>query len=213
MSKDIDWAALVGRQAILGAMPATLQASARPEAFAKGATLFRQGARPTAMFCILAGEVRLVRHGSDGREIVLQRCREGFTAEASLDSPGYHCDALAGSDGALLRFPIAAFRATLVNDALFNRRWLTHLAGEVRRLRMQCERLSLRSADARVIHCIETEGSGGRLVLTQSRKAWAAELGLTHEALYRTLAALAGSGVLSIEGDALALRPGRASSK
>lgn len=83
---------------------------------------------------------------------------------------------------------------------------MAHLAGEVRRLRAQCERLSLKGASARVLHCIETEGNRGRLHLTQSRKAWAAELGLSHEALYRALAKLAAEGVLAVKGGLLTLR-------
>jgi hypothetical protein len=64
-------------------------------------------------------------------------------------------------------------------------------------LRSQCERLSLNSAAERIEHYIESEGKDGRLVLKRTRKAWAAELGLTHEALYRALAALQRSGRLS----------------
>ena len=36
----------------------------------------------------------------------------------------------------------------------------------------------------------EAEGVNGVLTLTHSRKAWASELGLSHEVVYRTLKAL-----------------------
>lgn len=48
--------------------------------------------------------------------------------------------------------------------------------------------------------------SCGVLDLQQSRKSWALELGLTHEALYRALAKMGNEGVLSIAGSRLALR-------
>jgi hypothetical protein len=59
--------------------------------------------------------------------------------------------------------------------------------------RSQCERLALNSAADRIEHYIESEGRDGRLELKRTRKAWAAELGLTHEALKRFHEAVAPS--------------------
>jgi hypothetical protein len=64
-------------------------------------------------------------------------------------------------------------------------------------MRSQCERLALRGATDRIQHYIESEGDKGRLELSQTRKAWAAELGLTHQALYRALAGMQRSGRIS----------------
>jgi len=155
-----------------------------------GETVFRLGSAPRRMLWVVDGEIRLVRHSRGGTEIVLQRAYAGFVAEASLDSTRYHCDAVAASDSRLLGFPIQPFRDALRRDAKFRAFWMTRLARDVRSLRAQCERLSLRSATDRVEHYIEAEGDNGRLELRRTKKAWAAELGLTHEALYRTLASL-----------------------
>jgi CRP-like cAMP-binding protein len=117
---------------------------------------------------------------------------------------------VAAADGRLLAFPVRAFREALEGDAAFRDAWMAQLAREVRKLRARCERLSLHGAEARILHAIESEGTAGTLVLAQSRKAWAAELGLTHEALYRTLARLQAAGTLAVDGGRLTLRqPGR----
>ncbi|MDZ7802727.1 hypothetical protein [Thiohalophilus sp.] len=50
---------------------------------------------------------------------------------------------------------------------------------------------------------MESEGVDGVVILEQSRKAWAAELGLSHEALYRTLRRMQDSGMLWQEGQRL----------
>jgi CRP/FNR family transcriptional regulator, dissimilatory nitrate respiration regulator len=73
------------------------------------------------------------------------------------------------------------------------------LLRELRHVRAQNERLSLKTAEERIIHAIEVEGNDGVLTLTQSRKNWAAELGLTHEALYRTLARMVKERRLKVE--------------
>ena len=82
---------------------------------------------------------------------------------------------------------------------------MDQLAREVRKLRAQCERLSLHGAAERIMHYIETEGIEGALELSQSRKAWAAELGLTHEVLYRTLSRLQAEGELEINDRRIAV--------
>lgn len=186
-------------------LPAPLLAAARTLSAPARSVLFRAGEQPRFVYFVLAGELRLVRHARNGREVILQRVRHGYLAEASLDAQRYHCDGIAAEPSRLLRFPRAAFLAQLDADPRFRRAWLRHLAGELRRLRARCERLSLRGARERIVHYIESEG-GGALDLRQSRKSWALELGLTHEALYRAISKMKNEGVLSAEGAPLELR-------
>lgn len=199
-----DWRTLARRSPVLAALPQAARIAARQRDLAPGRTLFRRGDRPRAMYFVLRGEVRLVRRSVAGREIVLQRARNGPLAEASLDQPSYHCDAVGEAASALLAVPIAAFRDALA-DAGFRGAWTSHLARELRRTRAQCERLGLRRAQDRILHYLESEGDDGRLQLTQTKKAWAVELGLTHEALYRALRTLARSGLVTVGKNRIAL--------
>jgi CRP-like cAMP-binding protein len=184
----------------IAALPALLRGQAAALAAPAGKVVFRLGERPRHMFFVVEGEVRLQRMSKGGAEIVLQRARSGFLAEASLESARYHCDAVATRPSRLLALPIGPFRAALRDDEAFRAFWMARLAREVRLLRSQCERLSLRRAADRIEHYIEAEGEDGRLELPRSRKAWAAELGLTHEALYRALAGMQRSGRLVTSG-------------
>lgn len=190
----------------LGSVPPALMALAGRSAVEAGDVLFRIGDAPRDLLYVTAGEIQLVRRGRDGKAIVLQRSRGGFVAEASIDSPAYHCDAVASTAAEVIFFPIVDFRAALDADSRFHRAWSNNLARVVRTLRAQCERLSLKSVAERVIHYLESEGEDGSIVLTQSRKAWATEMGLTHEALYRTLRRLETEGVIETSGNRVALR-------
>ena len=147
--------------------------------------------------------IRLARNGS---EVILQRSRGGFLAEASLEARSYHCDAITTKPTTILMLPVAAFRAALEEDPIFRSAWQSQLTKEIRKLRAQCERLSLNSAADRISHYIESEGADGILTLNQSRKSWAAELGLSHEALYRTLRRMQSEGVLDVDGVRLATK-------
>ena len=194
---DEEWVVLIEAHPELAALPADLRRHADHIVAAAGVPVFRLGERPARILWVLEGEVRLVRRSRNGAEIVLQRAYSGFVAEASVESHRYHCDAVAVVDSQLLAFPIGPFRQALRHDTEFQTFWMTRLAREVRLLRSQCERLALRSAADRIEHYIESEGSNGRLELSRTRKAWATELGLTHEALYRALASLRRSGRIS----------------
>jgi CRP/FNR family transcriptional regulator, dissimilatory nitrate respiration regulator len=183
-------------------MPLALRASAEHVAAAGGQVLFRAGTRPRRIFWVLHGEIRLLRRSRSGAEIVLQRAASGFVAEASLNSPVYHCDAVAAVSSKLLAFPVDRFRQALADDEKFREFWMRRLAREVHALRSQSERLALRSAAERIEHYIASEGHNGRLELARTRKAWAAELGLTHEALYRALASMQRAGsITAVERD------------
>lgn len=199
--RHLDWQALITIQPALSRIPPRLRMQAEHRAIEAGETLGRIGDRVQSLFAVISGEVRLIRRSPDGTEVILQRSRGGFLAEASLDSTNYHCDVVVSESGTMLSFPIQAFRTALDESADFRGAWMNQLACEIRKLRAQCERLSLHGAAQRILHYIESEGISGGLALNQSRKAWAAELGLSHEALYRTLSRLQADGVLSISGE------------
>ncbi|MFC5302312.1 Crp/Fnr family transcriptional regulator [Azospira restricta] len=178
-------------------LPPALAALARTQPFARGETLFRRGQRPTRMLFVAAGEVHLLRHGLHGQPVVFQRSGAGsFLAEPSIDSARYHCDALAVRAGRACVFPLADFRGALDADPDFAARWRLFLAREIRRLRARAERLAMRSVRERLVHYIECEGEDGTLAWPGELKPLAAELGVTHEALYRALARLAADGLL-----------------
>jgi len=202
---DPDWDEIWAKHPALRDLPASLRETAHRQDFATDELLYRRGQPPEAMLCVLEGEIRLVRSARAGTQVLLQRSRGGFIAEASMDAAAYHCDIVAAEDGHLLAFPLAAFRTALERSLAFNAAWIARLSRELRRQRARSERLSLNSAAERILHFIEAEGEGGAIRLTESRKAWAAELGLSHEALYRALARLQRDGTLVISGPRIAL--------
>jgi CRP-like cAMP-binding protein len=177
-------------------LPAELHALCALVQAGKGEILFAAGRKPAFMFFVVRGEVTLERLGLNGESVIMQRTRHGFVGEASLHSPRYHCDAKAVADSVLTRIPIRELRLAMEHDSVFALRWICMLNREVKRLRMQCERLSLNGVQHRLIHLIETEGAHGKYPLGSGLKSVAKELGVTHEALYRCVAALEKNGVL-----------------
>jgi CRP-like cAMP-binding protein len=171
----------------------------------RGSLLFENGRRPGHMHFVSDGEAVLQRTGEDGEVVVLQRTRRGFVAEASLQSDRYHCDAVVVADANVTCIPRQALLAALRSDAEFALRWIGMLNKDVRRLRQQCERLSLNTVEARLLHLIRTEGDASGLPIDAGLKTLAPEIGVTHEALYRCVAALERRGMLLREEGRLRL--------
>ena len=179
-----------------GLLPITLRPLCTQSHCVKGDLLFERGKKPERMFYVASGEVILQRPGLHGENVVLQRARQGFVAEASLQSARYHCDAVVTAAGDLVGIPIEPVKEALLADPAFAMRWIGMLNRELVRLRLQCERLSIKGVRDRLLHLIDTEGQGGRLLLGAGLKSMASELGVTHEALYRTVADLEKRGLL-----------------
>jgi CRP/FNR family transcriptional regulator, dissimilatory nitrate respiration regulator len=188
-------------------LPAALRGRGRQVHCESGETVFRSGTPTHSVFYVETGAVRLVRYGRAGEEVVLHDARAGeFFAEASLDSPRYHCDAVVSEAGDLLQFPSTELRQLLDTDREFARQWVSLLARQLRAVRTRVERLSLKSASERLRHLLLSEGRGPRceVKVQGTFKDLARSLGLTHEAFYRTLATLQREGV--IERDGMVLR-------
>lgn len=192
-------------QRLLDLLPPAILAECEDLMLRKGERLFAKGQRPRHLFWVHAGQVVLERAAANGSSVVLQRTHQGFVSEASLQSPRYHCDAMVVVDARITRVPVPALLQALTDDPDFALRWIAMLNQEVRRLRLQCERLNLKGVQARVLHWLETEGTGGCCVVTAGYKSLAAELGVSHEALYRALAEMVDAGLVLREPERLCL--------
>lgn len=185
-------------------LPKELLGQCNAHHFDKGDYLFRQGKKPEHMFFIVSGEAVLTRTSRHGEPTILQRCKGGFLSEASLLSDAYHCDAFATHNGQAITLPIKSLRDALA-DSKFSIKWVRLLSKEIMRLRTQSERLGLKDIRSKLIHLIETEGKNGALTLQSDFKSMASEIGVTHEALYRAMAALEREGLLKKHSDSLEL--------
>ncbi|WP_262297148.1 Crp/Fnr family transcriptional regulator [Microvirga sesbaniae] len=171
---------------------------ARPLKLPPGETLFRRGDEPKGLFLVESGEIRLIRVDAGGREIILFRAYAGdLLAEASLFSDVYHCDATAAAPSVVRLFPKAALLEAFGRDPAAARGFMAMLARQVMSLRTRLENRNLRTARDRVLHHIALHAEDGSVVIAGNLKAMAAELGLSHESLYRTLAALEAEGAIA----------------
>ena len=177
----------------------------------RGETLFRQGDQASAVYGVEAGRMRLVRHTAEGSAVTLAVAREGDAlAEASMFAEVYHCEAVADLPSTVAAFPRRDLRAALRADAELAARFLALFARQVQELRARLELRNVRSARERVLAWLALVDSGPLASPPAGRplKDLAAELGLTAEAFYRTLARLEREGAIARAGRSLTLLSG-----
>ena len=180
-----------------------VRAAASERQLAPGQALFLAGGRSAGFYEVVSGKVRLIRVDRSGREAVLQTASAGETlAEASLFAAAYHCDAIAATDAVVRLFPKSVMLAELARNPELARAFMAMLARQVMALRMRLETRNIHSASERVRHFLAVHaGADGRTVsLSGTVKQLAADLGLTHEALYRTLARMENAGEIKRDG-------------
>ncbi len=194
-------------------LPASVRAAATDRKLKAGEVLFRLGDKTIGLCEVLAGRVRLARVDRSGHEIVLHVASPGETiAEASLFSPQYHCDAIASTNAMVRVYPKREVLAAFERDPKAAQAFSATLARQVMNLRARIEQRNIRSARERVRHYLMLNaGSDGRTVeLRRTLKDIAAEIGLTHEAFYRAMAAMERGGELKRgRGKITLLRPKR----
>ena len=153
-----------------------------------GDVLFHEASPTRGMFAAVDVAVMLTRTTPQGDRVVIHRARPGETfAEASLFAETYHCDAHATGQGEVLCLPKNVV-LPLFADETFARAYNQMMSQQVQRYRLQVQILSIKSADERVFAAM-TAG-----FLESTVMDFAATIGLTHEASYRSLRRLVQAG-------------------
>ena len=190
-------------------LPAAVRSKAIDRKLKAGEPLFHLGDKTSGLYEVLAGRVRMTRVDRSGRETVLYVSGAGETfAEASLFSPAYHCDAIASTDAVVRVYPKSAVLDAFAKDPKAVQAFTATLARQLMSLRTRLAQRDMRSARERVRHflALNTGADGRTVALRGTVKDLAAELGLTHEALYRTLAALEKAGEIRRSRGKITLR-------
>jgi CRP-like cAMP-binding protein len=175
-----------------------------------GEFLFRMDSRTVGLFEVVSGRVKLVRPEPSGRETILYTAGAGeIVAEASLFSAAYHCDAVATTQSVVRLYPKAVLLAVFDANPQVARAFMGKLAHEIMNLRTRLEQRNIHAARDRLRHYLRLHAGpdGNTVTLRGTLKDLAGELGLAHEALYRTLAAMEEDGEIERPKGAIRLNP------
>lgn len=176
---------------------------------ARNEVLFKQGDKVTAIYFIETGRLKLERRTFDGRSLIVGTAPAGeFFVEAALFADIFHCDAVATEPSRVRIYPKAKVLDAFRTDSASAMSFLEHVSHQVIELRQHIELMKVRSAKDRVMLYLELmAGPDGRTVKLRGQlQDIASELGLTREALYRTLAGLERAGAIERNDERILLK-------
>jgi len=163
-----------------------------------GGVLFRQGDAADRIFLIEQGRVRMVRHLAAGHDVALHTGRAGeLFAEGALFADTYQCDGRAAETATVMACAKADVLAALAASPALALELLARVTRQLHGARTLVELRDVRSAHGRVLRHLQLRADADGTVVIEGRLLdAAAELGLTREAYYRALAALAKQGAI-----------------
>lgn len=181
-------------------LPSALQLAATKRDLITGQVLFHRRDEAQSVFVIQTGRLRLVRYTSEGKLVILQVVRAGESfAESALFSDLYGCDAVAETPSRVIVYPKQLLLTVLRSQPGLAESFINRLALKNQSLKDRLELQSIRSARERVLQYLLYTLQTGETIVNFDRpiKDIAAELGLTPEALYRTLAQMEREGIIT----------------
>jgi CRP/FNR family transcriptional regulator, dissimilatory nitrate respiration regulator len=176
---------------------------------ARGEPLFRQGEPATAVFLIVRGRLRMIRHLASGDRMTIHTGRMGeLFAEGALFSDVYHCDAIAAEPTRVRACGNAEMLAAIGGSPTIMLALLAQVTHLLHHARAMLELRNVRSANKRVLQHLHLSASkDGAVVFDRPLLEVAEDIGLTHEAYYRALAKLARAGAIKRTGRSIRLLP------
>lgn len=162
-----------------------------------GEVLFRTGDPANALFHVEQGSIRMMRAG-----VPLHTAEAGTAfAEWALFTETCPCDAVAETDAVVLAFAKTPVLLQLKAHPDIALAFAALLARDLHRMRGRLELVRQKGARERVLGYLVRAGAADRAItLPRTLTEVARDIGITREALYRTLAALVRDGTVSRDG-------------
>jgi CRP/FNR family transcriptional regulator len=191
-----------------------LLADCRLERLSAGRVIFLAGQKAERFFVMLSGRVKVYQLSAAGDEQTLHLYGPGQTfAEAvALSGGAYPASAAAVSEATVLAVPRGALRRAVEGSADLAMGMLAGMSGKLQEFTRLIERLSLRSAPARLAGWLLEASSGGTVPtirLRWTKRQLASQLGTAPETLSRALGKLRSAGLIEVDGRCITIRNAR----
>lgn len=184
----------------LNQLPSELRSLANYVELTAGEILFSKAELAKAIFVVESGCILLFNYTEDGHQVNHYNARTGeLFAELILFHDTYLCTAIADTRSRVLSFPKQPFLKALKDSPELNEALMLHLAKRLHESKMLLELRSIRSAHKRVLHYLQlmAPSQPNVFILDRPLKDIAIDVGLTPEALSRSLKYLQEMGVIS----------------
>jgi CRP/FNR family transcriptional regulator, dissimilatory nitrate respiration regulator len=181
-------------------LPADLKSAMTYHNLADGEILFCQNEPAKAIFMVESGCIKLIHYSYSGKIVNHYSVKPGeYFAEVALFNEVYVCTAIAESSTRVISVSKQLFLTSLDKNLNLSRTFTEQLARRLHQTKILLELRGIRSASDRVLHYLRimTPANEKILNLEQPLKDIANDIGITPEALSRTLTQLQNKGILT----------------
>lgn len=185
---------------------ATLAAASREQRLGKDALLFLKGDRPTGLFAVLAGTIKLACQSPRGEEKVIDLPGPGQVfgeAAMLLDCP-YPFAASALTPARLLHIDGPVLRELIASSTGFAHRMMSRLSHGICTIIGDLEDYRMRAPQGRIARFLldrAEDGSAAAITLPAPKNVFASRLGMVPESLSRAMRDMAEAGLIEIGKD------------
>lgn len=179
--------------------------------YEKGAFLFHEGEPSNGVYVVLEGAVLLTRFTADGRETPLHLAAQGqsFAEAALFGGVPFPATAVAAQASKVAFIPGGPLLALIREDPDAALALLASQARWLQRLVTRLAQLGSQDAETRLRQWLREASAGASsLRIPGTKKALAAQLGMSPETFSRALSGLRDKGLVEVQGPLLHLRGG-----
>lgn len=183
-----------------GARPQNRLTAGTLRSYKKGELIYCQGKQADSVCILQSGRIKIERYTDDGKSVPLKIVRPGqmFGELALLNRVSFD-NAICELNSCVVTYPITLLQQEIDSQSE-TMKLLTHsMLGTIRSMTQGLELRTIRSAEERVMKYLSwVKQTGSKYIqLERSYKDIAEHMGLTPEAVYRTLASLEKQGIIS----------------
>ena len=174
--------------------------------FKKGELIYCQNQEADSIFTLQSGRLKIERYTSDGKPVPLRIVRPGeMFGELAVLNRMYLDNALCELDSCVVTYPIALIQRAIDCQSETMKLFASNMLKTIQSMSHSLELRTIRSAQERVLRYLSLvkEADEKYIQLDRPYKDIAEQIGLTPEALYRTLAKLEQGGLISRSGSTI----------
>jgi CRP-like cAMP-binding protein len=183
------------------------------QVYQKGQVIFRKGSRPSGLYCIREGKVKLSKVTGDGKEQIIRLAKEGDVLgyRALMINDSYATTAIALTDCVVCQVPRTDFFSIIEQNAQFSHSLMRLLAkalgeAEERIMHTAYKPVRERLAEALLLlHHIYQPSTPGEFSIPVSREDLAALMGTAKETASRLLSEFRDEGMVRTQGSRITL--------
>jgi CRP/FNR family transcriptional regulator len=174
--------------------------------FNKGEFIFAEGDQSSGFFVVVAGQVKIFKLSSEGKEQILHIFGPGepFGQVAMFAGRSFPANAEAIAKSQLLFFPRQAFVSLIAGDPQLAMQMLAVMSKRLRQFTIQIENLSLKEVPGRLasylIYLADEQQKKDEVTLPISKGQLASLLGTIPETLSRIFARMNSQGLIEVDG-------------